>query len=253
MPGIPGLLFKIKFMTAQKQNTSKENYNTIYYWLRNSLAVIVTFTTLNAPAKSPVTVLSINDTIVSGIVKDVNGIPIANAKISSPIAGDVYTNSDGLFSITLHTEKIVPQSFIFTYDTLMQVVRSYHPVMANTAYEIILEPKKCCLRDLWIGICKHTKNLLLPSVNFTPRATALSAETKIALKEIAGKLRENPEAIITITAYPAQNDPKQRISAKRLQNIFEHLVEKEGISSDRIKTEMKSGEGDGNIIDFKNQ
>lgn len=238
-------------MTAQKQNSSKENI-TSFNCLRYCMTIVVALVTITATAKSPVIAAGIKDTIVSGIVKDINGKPIANAKISSAVAGDVFTNSDGLFSITLHTEKIVPQSFIFTYDTLMQVVRSYHPVMANTAYEIVLEPKKCCLRDLWIAV-HDKKHLELPSVNFNTQATALTKETKTRLKEIATMLKDNPESTVTVTAYPASNDPKQRVSDKRLQNIAEYLMEKEGISSDRIKTEKKPGEGDGNVIDFNPQ
>lgn len=192
------------------------------------------------------------DTIISGIVKDINGKPVANAKISSAITGDVYTNSDGLFSITLTTGKIVPQSFIFSYDTLMPVVRSYHPVMENAIYEIVLEPKKCCLRDLWMELmCNHTSESRLYPVSFQPNIARPSGNTKDILKEVAAKLKDNPELKITITAYPAPTDPKQRVTDKRLLNIVEYLIEQMGISSDRIITEKKPAEGDGNNIDLK--
>ena len=194
------------------------------------------------------------DTIISGIVKDINGKPIGNAKITSAITGDVYTNSDGLFSITLSTEKIVPQSFIFSYDTLMPVVRSYHPAMENAMYEITLEPKKCCLRDLWMEImCHHTKDTQSSSVNFETNIARLSATNKNTLKEVAATLKDNPELKVTITAYPAPTDPKQRVADKRLLSIQEYLTEQMGISSDRISSEKKPGEGDGNSIDIKIQ
>lgn len=194
------------------------------------------------------------DTIISGIVKDINGKPIGNAKITSAITGDVYTNSDGLFSITLSTEKIVPQSFIFRYDTLMPVVRSYHPVMENAIYEITLEPKKCCLRELWMGImCTHTKEPQSSSINFETNIARLSVKNKSTLKEVAAKLKDNPELTVIITAYPAPTDPKQRVADKRLLSVQEYLTEQMGISSDRIIIEKKPGEGDGNAIEIKIQ
>lgn len=196
--------------------------------------------------------VSPNDTIVSGMVKDENGNPIANAKISSPITGDVYTNSDGLFSITLGPGKTVTQSFIFSYDTLLPEIRSYHPVMGNTTYEVVLEPKKCCLAKLLAAInCKKENNISLPSINFKPNSSLLSGSSKTILNDIALTLKDSPELKITVTAYPASNDPKQRISDNRLLKTKEYLMEQMGISSDRIITEKKPGEGDGNVIDFK--
>lgn len=239
-------------MTAPKKNQTKTITAVLIVLLNiHAFAANANITTntnhqLLLQAKAPA------DTIISGIVKDINGKPVANAKISSAITGDVYTNSDGLFSITLTTDKIVPQSFIFSYDTLMPIVRSYHPVMENAIYEIVLEPKKCCLRDLWMGMmCNHTNESRLYPVSFQTNIARLSGNTKDILKEVAAKLKDNPELKITITAYPAPTDPKQRVADKRLLNIEEYLIEQMGISSNRIITEKKPGEGDGNNIDLK--
>lgn len=197
---------------------------------------------------------SVRDTIISGIVKDANGKPIANARISSAVAGNVYTNSDGLFSFTLQTGKLIPQSFIFSYDTLMPEVRSYHPVMENAVYEIMLLPRKCCLAELLTKIkCSHDNKLSLPSLEFKPKSSVLTSDIKAGLKDIAVVLKDNPELTVTVTAYPEQNDPKQRISDKRLEKIKDYLMEQAGVSGDRIMTEKKPGEGDGNRIEFKTQ
>ncbi len=241
-------------MTAQKQRRFKQHSFSSFYRIPSIAMALVLLTSFHSHAglltsanhnTTPV------DTIISGIVKDINGKPIANAKITSSVASDVYTNSDGLFSITLQTAALIPHSLFFSYDTLMPVVRSYHPVMENAIYEIVLAPKKCCLRELWGLLCDHKPNLLLPSVNFKTNSVQLSKDTKAMLDSIASKLKDNPELKLTVTAYPAQNDPKQRVSDKRLLIITEYLSEQSGISTDRITTEKKPGEGEGNSIDFK--
>ena len=241
-------------MTAQKQRRFKQHSFSLFY--RNpcialALILLTSFHVHAGVLKSAHHNTTPVDTIISGIVKDINGKPIANAKIISSVASDVFTNSDGLFSITLQTAALIPHSLFFSYDTLMPVVRSYHPVMENAIYEIVLEPKKCCLRELWGLLCDHKKELLLPTVNFKNRSAQLSKDAKTLLDSVASTLKDNPELKLTVTAYPAQDDPKQRISDKRLLSITEYLIEQSGISTDRITTEKKPGEGEGNSIDFK--
>lgn|GEM_PF-2384292 len=243
-------------MTAQKQTHIHQHSVSFFNYVRCIallVFIVLGFYSYAGTWKFAHATVTPHDTIISGIVKDINGKPIANAKITSSVAADVYTNSDGLFSITLQTAALIPHSLFFSYDTLMPVVRSYHPVMENAIYEIVLEPKKCCLRELWGLLCDHRKELLLPSVNFKTHSTLLSKDTKTLLDSIAGKLKDNPELKLTVTAYPAPNDPKQRVSDKRLLTITEYLSEQSGISTDRIVTEKKPGEGDGNTIDFTTQ
>lgn len=243
-------------MTAQQHEHFKQNSFGFFYCIRFMAIALILLTGFHTHAgmlKSVYNYTAPVDTIISGIVKDINGKPIANAKITSSVAADVYTNSDGLFSITLKTAALIPHSIFFSYDTLIPVVRSYHPVMENAIYEIVLEPKKCCLRELWGLWCDHKTNLLLPSVNFKNHSVQLSKDTKALLDSIASKLKDNPASKLTVTAYPAQNDPKQRVSDRRLLTITEYLSEQRGISTDRIIIEKKPGEGNGNTIDFTAQ
>lgn len=245
IPGIPVIIIKRNYMTAQQ---------TFFSFLKcgkTAALAAALFFNLHLFANNTI-VHTVRDTIISGIVKDANGKPIANAKISSAVAGNVYTNSDGLFSFTLPTGKLIPQSFIFSYDTLMPEVRSYHPVMENAVYEIMLLPRKCCLAELLTKIkCSHEEEVSLPSLQFKPESSALTSGTRAVLKDIAVVLKDNPELTVTITAYPEQNDPKQRFTDKRLEVITDYLMEQAGVSGDRIVTEKKPGEGNGNSIDFK--
>lgn len=241
-------------MTSQQQEHFKQNSFGLFYCIRFMAIALILLTGFHTHAgmlKSVYNYTAPVDTIISGIVKDINGKPIANAKITSSVAADVYTNSDGLFSITLQTAALIPHSLFFSYDTLMPVVRSYHPFMENAIYEIVLEPKKCCMSGLWGFLCDHKTNLLLPSVQFKANSAQLSKDTKAILDSIASKLKSDPELKLTVTAYPAQNDPKQKVSDRRLLTITQYLHEQAGISTDRIIIVKKPGEGEGNSIDFK--
>jgi len=254
VPGIRLISLNKKYMTASKTILLR-----LYFIAMTAIVVscnagvksLVTY----CPVKNGITeqAIALADTVVSGVVKDVSGKPIANAKVSSNIAGVFFTDNSGKFSVNLPKGLIVPQNFIFTYDTLAQEVRSYHPVMASTEYNIVLAPKKCCLRDLWIDIANRTPQAVeFPSLNYKTGSVTLSTDAKTKLKDAADALRNDPNFKLTITAYPSQyGDPKERISDKRLQIIADHLSEKLGISSDRIATEKKPGEGNGNAINVK--
>jgi outer membrane protein OmpA-like peptidoglycan-associated protein len=90
-------------------------------------------------------------------------------------------------------------------------------------------------------------------LQFKHKSSALTSDIKTGLKDIAVVLKDNPELTVTVTAYPEQNDPKQRITDKRLEKIKDYLMEQAGVSGDRISTEKKPGEGSGNRIDFKTE
>jgi hypothetical protein len=242
-------------MAAPTTNPFKKGIQFVFKTVKIIVAVL--FICFHSYAGKPLHLkeggpLSPTDTVISGIVKDANGKPIPNAKITSAVAGDVFTNSDGLFSITLKTDKIKPQNLVFSYDTLMPVVRSYHPVMENAMYEIVLEPKKCCLCDL-LRSKQQPDDMGLGSLDFKPEAIKLSNDAKMKLKEIAERMKADPELKIIATAYPSTNKTRQRVAGKRLGSIVQYLNEQEGISSDRIATEQETAEGDNNMVEFKKQ
>jgi outer membrane protein OmpA-like peptidoglycan-associated protein len=91
----------------------------------------------------------------------------------------------------------------------------------------------------------------LPSISFRGNTSTLTADSKAMLATVANRLKENASCNITITGYPAASKASQALCDKRTQAIKQYLMEKEGISSDRIVTRCEIGGGDANTIDIK--
>ena len=91
----------------------------------------------------------------------------------------------------------------------------------------------------------------LPSISFRGNTSTLTADAKAMLATVASKLKENANCNITITGYPAASKASQALCDKRTQAIKQYLIEKEGISADRISTHCEIGGGDANTIDIK--
>jgi hypothetical protein len=83
------------------------------------------------------------------------------------------------------------------------------------------------------------------------KSTKLSKDAKAMLSSVQSKLKNNPTCSITLTAYPAASKAQQSLSDKKLDAVKNYLVEKLGISSDRVSTEKSIGAGDQNTIDIK--
>lgn len=90
-----------------------------------------------------------------------------------------------------------------------------------------------------------------PSLSFKGNALTLSADNKAMLATVASKLKSNPDCMININGYPEASKASQANCQKRLDAIKLYLVEKEGISADRITTNCEVGGGDKNTIDVK--
>jgi hypothetical protein len=90
-----------------------------------------------------------------------------------------------------------------------------------------------------------------PSLSFKGSGATLSADNKAMLSTCAAKLKGNPTCNITITGYPETSKPSQANCNKRLEAIKKYLVEKEGISADRITTNCEVNGGDKNTVDIK--
>ena len=71
------------------------------------------------------------------------------------------------------------------------------------------------------------------------------------LATIASKLKASANCNITVTGYPAASKASQALCSKRTTAIKQYLMEKEGISADRITTNCEVGGGDANTVDIK--
>jgi hypothetical protein len=90
-----------------------------------------------------------------------------------------------------------------------------------------------------------------PSLSFKGNTTALSGDNKAMLATVATKMKANPTCLITINGYPEASKASQANCQKRLDLIKIYLIEKEGISADRISTNCEIAGGDKNTVDVK--
>ncbi|MFZ1528451.1 MAG: hypothetical protein WAT19_06870 [Ferruginibacter sp.] len=88
-----------------------------------------------------------------------------------------------------------------------------------------------------------------PSLNF--RGATLSSDAKAMLASVASKMKANPNCNISLNGYPEASKASQALCQKRLDAAKMYLVEKEGISADRISTNCEIGGGDKNTVDVK--
>ncbi len=79
----------------------------------------------------------------------------------------------------------------------------------------------------------------------------LTSDNKAMLATVAAKMKENPDCNITVTSYPETSKQSQASCQRRLETIKKYLVEKEGISADRITINCEVGAGDKNTVDIK--
>lgn len=90
----------------------------------------------------------------------------------------------------------------------------------------------------------------LPSITFKGNASGLTKDHKTLLATIASKMKSNPDCMITITGHPSTNKQVQARCNTRVDAIKKQLVEKEGISADRIITSCEAGDEGNNTIDI---
>lgn len=97
-----------------------------------------------------------------------------------------------------------------------------------------------------------------PTLIYKGNTSGLSNDNRNMLTVVATKLKANPTCNISINGYPETSKASQANCQKRLETIKIYLIEKEGISADRITTNCVlpvEGQpvGDKNAVDIKCQ
>ena len=90
-----------------------------------------------------------------------------------------------------------------------------------------------------------------PSLSFKGSSVVIGNDAKAMLATVAAKMKANPDCNININGYPEASKASQAVCQKRVDAVKRHLVEREGISADRITTNCEVGGGDKNTIDIK--
>ncbi len=93
----------------------------------------------------------------------------------------------------------------------------------------------------------------LPSLSFRGNIGTLSSDAKAMLATVASKLKNSAACSITVTGYPAASKASQALGNRRIAAVKAYLTETEGISGDRIDTNIEVGGGDANTVDIKSK
>src|SRR5690242_10603343 len=109
----------------------------------------------------------------------------------------------------------------------------------------------CCkaIRDTLAAM--NACNLNLPSITFSGRRSSLTSDAKAMLANVASQMKNSPNCNIVVTGYPAATKASQSLANSRVEAIKAYLTETEGISADRIDTNVMVGGGDVNTVDIQ--
>ena len=91
----------------------------------------------------------------------------------------------------------------------------------------------------------------LPSVSFAKNSVKLSDDAKRLLAVVADRMRNSPGCNVVVTGYCASNKVEQQRSWDRVNAIINYLIEKEGVSGDRLIFKYGEEGGDCDTVDIR--
>ena len=91
----------------------------------------------------------------------------------------------------------------------------------------------------------------LPSVSFAKNSVKLSDDAKRLLAVVADRMRNSPGCNVVVTGYCAGNKVEQQRSWDRVNAIINYLIEKEGVSGDRLIFKYGEEGGDCDTVDVR--
>lgn len=91
----------------------------------------------------------------------------------------------------------------------------------------------------------------LPSISFRSSSNALTTDAQAVLATVAARLRQNPECKVVVIGYCSSSKKEQQLSWDHVNKVITHLVEKEGISSDRFIFNYGQEGGDCDTVDLR--
>ncbi len=112
------------------------------------------------------------------------------------------------------------------------------------------EPE-CCKNPVKQQVVEAKCPCDYPSLSFKGNSVVLSADAKAMLATVAAKMKSNPDCAVAINGYPGTSKSEQDVCNRRVNAVKNFLVEKEGISADRINVECVADGGDKNTVDIK--
>ncbi|HWR32988.1 MAG TPA: OmpA family protein, partial [Chitinophagaceae bacterium] len=91
----------------------------------------------------------------------------------------------------------------------------------------------------------------LPNVAFKTGSNKLSDDAKAVLATVASSMRNNPGCNVVVIGYCSSNKKEQQLSWDHVNAIINYLVDKEGISKDRLIFNYAQEGGDCNTVDLR--
>jgi OmpA-OmpF porin, OOP family len=91
----------------------------------------------------------------------------------------------------------------------------------------------------------------LPSVSFGKNSVKLNDDAKRLLAVVADRMRNSPGCNVVVTGYCAGNKVEQQRSWDRVNAIINYLIEKEGVSGDRLIFKYGEEGGDCDTVDIR--
>jgi outer membrane protein OmpA-like peptidoglycan-associated protein/opacity protein-like surface antigen len=92
----------------------------------------------------------------------------------------------------------------------------------------------------------------LPSISFNPKVFKITKDAEPVLASVADRLRQNPNCHIVVTSYTCEpSKSSQQLSWDRVNAVINYLIEKQGISSDRLIFKYGESGGDCNTVDLR--
>ncbi|MBX2923594.1 MAG: OmpA family protein [Chitinophagaceae bacterium] len=92
----------------------------------------------------------------------------------------------------------------------------------------------------------------LPSISFSAKLYRLGKDAEAVLANVADRLRQNPNCKIVVTSYTCEpSKSSQQLSWDRVNTVINYLVEKQGISADRLIFKYGESGGDCNTVDLR--
>jgi hypothetical protein len=172
-------------------------------------------------------------TIISGVVKDHQGLALENAEIRLGETLIAKTNKEGKFEFEIPDNQAgKPFLLSIHYPGLVSVARSYHPLMQSTSYTVTLESPPPPSAFHTIGVISIDETIFETIVYYRQNDKDLTKETKTLLSELAIRMRNHPEVSFTIIAYPKNNN--DRVCKDFQSRVKKYLSEDEGIGDDRL-------------------
>lgn len=93
----------------------------------------------------------------------------------------------------------------------------------------------------------------LPSISFSGTSSSLTNDSRSLLASVASRMRNNPNCRLSVVGYCVSPKAVQSRGVERVDAIVNYLVEREGISRDRITTLYGQSGGDCNTVDLRGE